>query len=270
MGAGFAAALDGTLCYPLGAAEDDPISQAVLDRLLWHDVDGRPVRIANLRADWTLLLTSGEHGDKLAIGTRACLAAVPPTAFDRWLAGPCDLRVVAGLPNPVAARLLSAPGARCRLFAPAMRNMVDRDHPVSRFAGSIDVISCNRQEWETLEDREDVAWRVSILVITDGPNGASARFTKPDGDTGNLQVPAFPRDRPPRDTNRAGEAFAATFVSTLLAARWDASSGVVDEQLVTQAMLRASVAAALVIDQVAFGFPEPDLIDAALKQGGIP
>jgi ribokinase len=270
MGAGFAAALDGTLCYPLGAAEDDPISQAVLDRMLWHNVDGRPVRIPGIRSDWTLLLTSGEHGDKLAIGTRACLAAVPPTAFDRWLASPCDLRVVAGLPNPVAARLLSAPGARCRLFAPAMRNMVDRDHPVSRFAGSIDVFSCNRQEWEALEDREDVAWRVSMLVITDGPNGATARFTKPDGDTGAIQVPAFPRARPPRDTNRAGEAFAAAFISTLLEARWDASSGVVAEPLVTQAMLRASAAAALVLDRVAFGFPETEEINAVLCKGQIP
>ena len=56
------------------------------------------------------------------------------------------------------------------------------------------------------------------------PNGASARFTKPDGDSGTLQVPAFPRDRPPRDTNRAGEAFAATLFD-LLAEGWEPGLG---------------------------------------------
>jgi ribokinase len=150
-----------------------------------------------------------------------------------------------------------------------MRNMVDRDHPVSRFAGSIDVISCNRQEWEALEDREEVAWRVSVLVITDGPNGASARFTKPDGDTGAVQVPAFPRDRPPRDTNRAGEAFAATLVSDLLAGGWNPGSGVVDEPLVRRAMLRASASAALVLDLIEFAFPAAEEIAAAVQAGRV-
>ncbi len=67
------------------------------------------------------------------------------------------LRVVAALPNELAASVLAVPGARVRLFAPAMRNVLDRVYPVSRFAASIDVLCCNRIEWETLEDREEVA-----------------------------------------------------------------------------------------------------------------
>ncbi len=101
----------------------------------------------------------------------------------------------------------------------------DRDTPVSSFAGSIDLLCCNRLEWETLEDREEMAWRVSILVITDGPAGSLARFTTPQGEPGSVRVPAFPRDRPPRDTNRAGETFAATFVSTLRLGRMAARIG---------------------------------------------
>ncbi|MGC8639461.1 MAG: carbohydrate kinase family protein [Isosphaeraceae bacterium] len=260
MGAGFAAALGGTLVCPLGA-RDDPAGRQIEGLLARHGIAHEAVRMEQRRADWTLLLTSGEHGDKLAIGFRECLSALQPTAFDRWLGSPCDLRVVAGLPNAVAAYMLAAPGARCRLFAPAMRNMVDQAYPVSSFAASIDVLCCNRREWEALADREETAWRVSILVITDGPNGALARFTKPDGEAGAVQVPAFPRDRPPRDTNRAGETFASTLISTLLSEGWDTAPGVVDEPLVHHAMLRASAAAALVLDRPEFGFPSNGEID---------
>ena len=266
MGAGYAAALGGTLHHALGS-EDDPVSRAVANLLAREGIVHQPIRIGDHPADWTLLLTSGAHGDKLAIGFRGCHAALAHDAFDPWLTAACDLRVAAGLPNRLAARVLSAPGARCRLFAPAMRNMVDRDCPVSGFAGSIDILCCNRQEWEALADREETAWKVSILVVTDGPAGAWARFTLPSGDPGRLQVPAFPRDRPPADTNRAGEAFAATFVSALLDHGWDPASGVAEPLLVQHAMLRASAAAALVLDRVDFGFPGPAEIDAAMQAG---
>lgn len=264
MGSGFAEALGGTLVCPLGS-RDDPTGQEIEALLARLGIDYQAVRNEDRRADWTLLLSSGEHGDKLAIGFRECLPALQPAAFDRWHDCPCDLRVVAGLPSAVAAPLLAAPGARCRLFAPAMRNMIDRSYSISSFAGSIDVFCCNRREWQALDDREEVAWRVSILVVTDGPNGALARFTRPDGEAGAIQVPAFPRDRPPRDTNRAGEAFAATLISSLLCEGWDAASGVIAEPQFKAAMLRASAAAALVLDRAEFGFPLPDEIDNALR-----
>jgi sugar/nucleoside kinase (ribokinase family) len=129
------------------------------------------------------------------------------------------------------------------------------------------VLSCNRQEWETLEDREEVAWQVSILVVTDGPQGSSVRYTTTQGEADRLHVPAFPRQHPPRDTNRAGESYAATFLSTLLNHGWDAASGVVDDDLIRTAARRSSAAAALELDRVQFGFPSDAEIDAALAAG---
>jgi len=188
---------------------------------------------------------------------------------DLRAAMPCDLRVVASFPNHLAARVLSAPGAGVRFFAPAMRNMLDRKFPVARFARSIDVLSCNCREWETLEDREEVAWQLSILVVTGGPLGSSVRYTTIAGEPGRLQVPAFPRNRPPRDTNRAGESYAATLLITLLDHGWDASSGVVEDDLIRTAAQRAAAAAALELDLVEFGFPDVSQIDEALRLGHI-
>jgi ribokinase len=147
--------------------------------------------------------------------------------------------------------------------------MLDRDPPVSAFASAIDVLSCNRREWEALADREEVAWRVSVLVVTEGPAGSSVRFTTPQGEPGIVRLPAFPRTRPPRDTNRAGESFAACLVNTLLSQGWNPASAVADESLMRYAMLRAAAAAALVLDRVEFGFSDDEEIEAALRDGKV-
>jgi sugar/nucleoside kinase (ribokinase family) len=165
--------------------------------------------------------------------------------------------------------VLQAPGAGVRFFAPAMRNVLDRDFAISRFAASIDVLCCNRIEWETLECREEVGWQLSILVVTDGPRGSTVRYTTPTGDPGLLRVEAFPRDRAPRDTNRAGEAYGATFIGSLLDQGWNAAAGVVEEELIRSAAVRASAAAALVLDRVDFGFPSALLVDTALIAGRV-
>ncbi len=180
---------------------------------------------------------------------------------------PCELRVVASLPNGLSAPLLRVPGAGVRLFAPAMRNVLDREFPLSRFAASIDVLCCNRVEWETLEDREEVRWQVSILVVTDGPRGSTVHYTKPDGDPGRVEVQAFPRHAPPRDTNRAGEAYGATFIASMLDQGWDCASGVAEDAMVRAAARRAAAAAALVLDRVEFGFPGAGEVDLALVAG---
>ncbi len=266
MGAGYAAAMGGTLCSALGS-ESDPTSRAISHRLAELGIEHRPKRLPDRQADWTLLITSGEFGDKLPIGFRGCHAALASESLDVLALEPCDLRVVAALPNAVAARVLRALGARIRFFAPAMRNMLDRDCRLSSFAASIDILSCNRLEWESLDDREEVAWQLSILAVTDGPDGSSVRFTTPAGDPGIVRMPAFRRGRPPRDTNRAGEAYAATLLSTLLEQGWCAALGVVEEGLIRRAAERASAAAALVLDRVDFGFPSPAEIDAALDAG---
>jgi ribokinase len=268
MGAGYALALGGSLSSALGS-ESDPTSQAIAERLARSGITHHPIRVAGLPADWTLLITSGEFGDKLPIGFRGCHAALAPDSLASMAAQPCELRVVASLPNPLAARALSAPGARMRFFAPAMRNMTDRECPLSSFADSIDVLCCNRKEWEALDDREEVAWRLSILVVTAGADGSSVRFTTPAGEPGRLHNPAFPRERPPRDTNRAGEAFAATLIATLLDHHWAAASGVVEKDLIRLAARRASAASALVLDRLDFGFPTREEIDAVLLTGRI-
>jgi ribokinase len=154
-----------------------------------------------------------------------------------------------------------------RFFAPAIRNMRDRECPIARFADAIDVISCNRREWESLDDREQVAWQVSILAITDGPRGSCVRFTTPTGEPGLVTVPAFERALPPRDTNRAGEAYAATLLTTLLDGGW--SPGVAEEELIAHAARRAAAAAALELDLLDFGFPKGIEIEAALRTGRI-
>jgi len=263
MGSGFAAALGGELVSALGP-EDDPASRTISTLLanagVWH----HPIRVEGVAADWTLLITSGEHGDKLPIGFRGCHASL--TDLEIWPTLPGDLRVVASLPNRLAAEALRGAG-RVRVFAPALRNMLDRDPPVSAFADSIDLLSCNRGEWDALPDREEVAWRVSVLAVTDGANEAVVRFTTPEGDPGRVEVPAFPRGRPPRDTNRAGEAFAATLISTLIEGGW--TPGVTAPGLARLAAARASAAAALVLDRTDFGFPTAAEVDAALARGRV-
>jgi sugar/nucleoside kinase (ribokinase family) len=266
MGAGYAAALHGILVCSLGA-EGDPTSEAISRRLTEHGVAHSAIRVGDRPADWTLLITSGEFGDKLPIGFRGCHHAVDPTALVALAASSCDLRVVAALPNELSARVLRGQGAGVRLFAPAMRNMLDREFPLARFAASIDVLCCNRIEWETLEDREEVAWQLSILVVTDGPRGSTVRYTKPSGDPGLLEVKAFPRTAPPRDTNRAGEAYASTFIASLLDEGWQSASGVIDDALIRAAATRASAASALVLDRVEFGFPTTREVDEAVIAG---
>jgi ribokinase len=268
MGAGFALALGGTLVSAIGS-DSDPMSRSITGRLEAAKIPHRAIRGDDHSADWTLLVTSGGHGDKLAVGFRGCHAAIRPDQIDAALGDSCDALVVAGLPNPLAARLLKTSDSRLRVFAPAMRNMVDTECPVTAFAGSIDVLCCNRREWERLADREDVAWRVSILVVTDGPNGSTVRFTGPTGEPGRLMVPAFPRTRPPLDTNRAGESYASTLLATLLDHDWCPERGVVAPDLIGLAARRASAAAGLVLDRADFGFPSAGEIDAATGIGRI-
>ena len=262
MGAGFAAALGGDLISALGP-ESDPASRSVAKLLAKHAIPHHPIRVDH-PADWTLLVTSGEHGDKLPIGFRGCHAALP--GLGEWSTRFAPLRLVASLPNRLGSEALRGP-ATILAFAPALRNMLDRDPPLSSFAESIDVLTCNRGEWESLPDREQVAWQVSILVITDGPDGATLRFTTPEGEAGLLTIPAFPRAHPPRDTNRAGEAFASALLSTLFEAGW--TPGTTSPDLARLAAERAAAAAALVLDRIDFGFPTPREVDEALRAGRV-
>lgn len=268
MGAGYAASLGGVLSCALGS-ESDPVGRQIVDRLNRAGILHRVVRIDGRAADWTLLVTSGAHGDKLAIGFRGCHAAVPVDRLTPRFGEPADALVVAGLPNRFASPILTNSAARIRFFAPSIRNMLDEHDRVSSFARSIDVLCCNRLEWESLGDREEVAWRVSILAVTDGPAGAVVRYTGPNGDSGRLAVPAFPRSAPPVDTNRAGEAFGSSLLATLLDHDWNPAPGTIAAELIGTAARQASAAAGLVLDRADFGFPEPTEIDAVIAAGRI-
>jgi sugar/nucleoside kinase (ribokinase family) len=266
MGAGYAAALNGSLHSALGP-DSDPTSRAIAELLSRYGVAHQPMRVPDRAADWTLLVTSGAFGDKLPIGFRGCHSALDAGELVRRASIPCDLRVVAALPNHLVAPLLRAPAAGTRFFAPALRNMADREVPVAHFDDCVHILSCNRVEWETLEGHEAVGAQVPIVAVTDGPRGIDLRYTAPAGEPARTHLPAFPRARPPRDTNRAGEAFASTLVATLLDCGWSAASRVIEPDLIRTAAERASIAAALVLDRLEFGFPSSAEIEDAYRIG---
>lgn len=261
MGAGFAAALGGELTTILGGP-DDRRGDSILARLAGAGVAATPVRRPGLGSDWTLLLSSGPHGDKLPIGFRGCWQGpidLPEST------GPADLLVVAGGTNRLAEAALQSRPARIRMFAPALRNMRDRDTPVASFLDEIDVLTCNRREWAEWMDSAAMPGRLSLLSVTDGPAGAILRFREAQDGVREIALPAFPRQEPPRDTNRAGEAFGATLIGALMDDGW--SGGPLAEDILRRAGLRASVAAALVLDELGFRFPAPEEIDRALREG---
>ena len=113
MGAGFAKAFGGELISALGPIGDlvgDRVSLLLAANGIRHDA----IRVADRPSDWSLIVSSGEHGDKLAVGFRGCHAAVDRLAV---AAEPCELLVVASLPNRLVAQALVHP-ARIRVLAP--------------------------------------------------------------------------------------------------------------------------------------------------------
>ncbi len=265
MGAGYAAALGGELVTVLGVESDQ--TSARIERLL----DKAGVRIASAArirpaADWTLVVSSGPHGDKLPVGFRGPAAVALDANFPAY--AECDLRVVASGTNALASQALAEPGAAVRVFAPSLRNMLDVDPPVAALADHFDILACNRREWTTLpeSDRAHLESKLQLLSITDGEAGAEVACRDQAGGLRRVRVPAFPRDQPPVDTNRAGEAFAATLIKTLLS-RGPLSLISTDD--VAAAAHRGSAAAALVLDIAHFGFPTDAAVDAALARGRV-
>ncbi len=61
-----------------------------------------------------------------------------------------------------------------------------------------------------------MARKLSVLAITEGADGSVVRFTNPVGEPISLRILPFLGAALPGDTNRAGEAFASTLVTTLL------------------------------------------------------
>ncbi len=265
MGAGFASSLGGTLISALGPG-DDPGSRTVVALLALAGIAHESVRIEGHPADWTLLISSGEHGDKLAVGFRGCHAAW--TDFRPWFDRSSRVRVVAALPNRVVGQALGgADSSGIRAFFPNARNMLDRVDPLGGFVDRVDFLSCNRGEWNDLGDQAGALDSVAIVAVTDGPAGASVRFRAEGGGFDEIRVPAFPRLGPIRDTNRAGEAFASTMLATLVDAGWTPRAASAD--LVRVAATRGSAAAALVLGRTEFGFASASEIDEAVENGRV-
>jgi ribokinase len=271
MGAGYAKALGGTLLHALGDA-GDPKSRAVESLLRAEGIHFRPIRIPGATADWSLLISSGPHGDKLPIGFRGCHAAIELAALTQAIeAISHQVRIVASFPNSLAATALAARGTAWRVFAPAARNMIDRACPIQSFAASIDLLVGNRTEWRMLpaNEREVIDEALSLRFETDGPNGFRLRIRDSTGRSVLHEEAAFPRKRPPRDTNRAGEACAASLIRTLATAGW--FPGIFpSSDLIRVAARRASAAAGLILDFEQFGFPTEDQIEHAIEEGVIP
>src|SRR5207253_2559325 len=107
----------------------------------------------------------------------------------------CNLRVLAGLPNRLAAQALAAPGARVRFFAPAARNVADRETPVASFAEAVDVLACNNAEWQAMPpiERDAILTRVPLAAVTDGPRGSWVHLHAAGGVHEVITVAALPR-----------------------------------------------------------------------------
>ena len=280
MGAGYARALGGRLIFAIGQP-DDPISDQILKKLTKNEIRCTPVRISAKSADWTLLVTSGAYGDKLAIGFRGCNAALQAKDLPTWDAGQQqDALVVAGLANSLAKKILGITGqsqwdpsqepdhrGTLRIFAPAMRNTSDRANPVAFLARDIDIFSCNLGEWASMTDtdREAVEAEVKLLMVTDAELGATFRVRNGSTLDAPIRIPAFPRMKPPRDTNRAGETFTSTVVQEILNETMNPLLAGPDWW--HRVGRRASAAAALVLDLEHFQFPSGSDVDGALHRG---
>ncbi len=267
MGAGYARALGGRLVSALGRSHDEPdaIASFLVQALAVEGIAHSPLYVEGQNTDWTLLVSSGNHGDKLAIGFRGCHSGVSRVDLRDGI-GEIDLLVVAGFSNQVISQVLALP-ARVRMLAPAMRNMRERESPLASLSGRFDFLSCNRSEWDSLDGRGRILQATPIVAMTEGADGCTIDYLSETGLRATCQRPAFLRDSPPGDTNRAGEAFASTLITTLLDAGWH--PGPVSEGLIRLAVDRASAAAALVLDRLDFGFPSPREIDRALSEGKV-
>ncbi|MFO0956363.1 MAG: PfkB family carbohydrate kinase [Isosphaeraceae bacterium] len=179
-----------------------------------------------------------------------------------------SILVVASLSNRLAGSALRACPATIRVFAPSLRNLLDPHPSFSSLAAQFDVVCLNLGEWSACPDQEEIADRLKLLVVTDGPNGVRIRFLSDGGAHEELHAPVYPRSRPPVDTNRAGETLASTFLLALWEGGW--KGGAVARSLIESAARRASAAAALQLDLPRFGFPDRNAIEGALRLGRVP
>lgn len=268
MGAGFAAALGGVLVSALGSV-DDTSKRLIEAALKEYRVEHRPVLVPESVTDWTLIVSSGPHGDKLPVGLRGCHARL--TAARMLQPGPWGVVVAAALPNALLSELLQLHSSSLRQLAPAMRNCRDRTMPLGQLAGLADLLSLNNHEWQELPDEDRQAWLDSdaILLVTKGSDGAEILWPAQAGQRQKHHEPVFPRTMPPVDTNRAGEAFAAFFLEELIGQGWSNACRSVTPKIIATAARAGAAAAGLTINLPRFGFPTAAQLKKTLELGRI-
>lgn len=270
MGAGYAAALGARLFSAL-ACPGDPLSARVRKALEHQGIEHIPVRFDEIaRADTTIILTSGASGDKMPIGLRGCHASL--AAEDVLGHDSAPIVVVASLPNAVMDVVLREHHRSLRILAPSARNCRERDDALGRLAAVTDLLALNAGEWAELTEADRRAFEESaaILSVTRGPEGAEILWRNERGERESHFEPAFPRHRPPVDTNRAGEAFASHLILKLVEEGWSHVRQSVDAQTIRIAARHASAAAGLVIGMPRFGFPTCEEVERTVSLGEIP
>jgi ribokinase len=161
--------------------------------------------------------------------------------------------------DQLADWLEANPGTKLA-FQPGTFQLEAGPDRLERIYRTTEVLILNREEAEQVsgghhDDVHDLLDRLHLLgprivVITDGPRGAFAS----DGPR-RLAMPAFPDPRPPRERTGAGDAFASTFVASLV-------SGF----SVDQALRRAPVNSMSVVQQIGAqaGLLTAERLDAVL------
>jgi hypothetical protein len=247
MGAGYASALGGMLRMAIG---NDAEGRAVRAECEAYDVPAVPSIVPGAATDTSMVIMS-PRGDKLAVGVR--------DAMVRWEAGPmdeeagvADLLVFCGAPNALARDVLAAGTVEgIVMCAPAMRNVCDTDVPLASLAANVNYLAMNALEWEHLPGRGELWMRVPVVTVTDGPDGS--HILQPGEE--DIAMEAFPFDGDP-NTNRAGETYAAAFVSMLRREAPGFPHGRVERGTLRMCGYHAAAMAMLQLRIADFGFPE--------------
>lgn len=271
MGAGYAKALGGHLVSCIGAS-DDETSLKIQSLVKSHRIQHTPVKVDSVAADWTLLITSGEHGDKLPLGLRGCHDSV--TAEELIASVPNhnqDLLIIASLKNSLMDTLAGLLKAPIKVLAPAVRNCRETMVPIGNLAGKFDLLTLNQQEWDAMSPACRQKWLNSqaTISITNGPIGAKISWIDRDGDRSEIVTDIFPRRSPPADTNRAGEAFASGLIRSFKEQGWGLTGFQFTSAFIREAAVQASAWAGLTVNMKAFGFPDESLVRETIREGSI-
>lgn len=271
MGAGYAAAMGGMLVSCL-SQKSDVVTEKILNRLDECKIAKQIVYCDHHNSDWTLLISSGEFGDKLPIGLRGCHDQV---SFDELRDSRLNFQpsvvVIASLKNEIMIKLLQVYSRSIRLLAPAARNCRGQATHFGMLAGNCEILTLNETEWSFMDASHQSSWldSESIIIITKAAAGAEVSWKSRVGTRLSHFEPVFPRRLPPTDTNRAGEAFGSAFLQSMLSLGWNGDYLSITIEMIRESSRIAAVTAGLTINLAGFGFPDTELVARTLRDGMI-